>query len=157
MRLTLVVVGSVRPPLATAVHMYEERVRRYWKLDLVEVDPGGPGASAPPPVVMEAEGDRILQRIPEGAHLVALTREAKGMTSRGLARWLGRLELGAHEGACFVIGGAYGLDPRVLARSRRRLSLSPMTLPHEMARLVLLEQLYRAGTIRRGEPYHKEP
>jgi 23S rRNA (pseudouridine1915-N3)-methyltransferase len=84
-----------------------------------------------------------------------MTREGESMASEELARYLERHAVRSSPGVAFVIGGAHGLAEAVLERGRRRLSLSKMTLPHEMARLVLAEQLYRAGTILRGEPYHK--
>lgn len=155
MRIDVVVVGRVRGPLAEGVREYEERATRYWKLQVAEVDAGVSGGKGRPEDVKAAEAERILARIPDGSEVVALTREGKGMSSPGLARWLGHLALHASAGACFVIGGAFGLHDTVLQASRRRLSLSPMTLPHELARLVLTEQLYRAGTILRNEPYHK--
>lgn len=153
MKVTVVVVGRTRPPLAGAVADFEERAGRYWKLEVVEVEAGAKGRSDAG-VVRAAEEERILPRLPEDSPVAALTRKAKGMTSRGLASWLSRQGLHA-GGATFVIGGAYGLGAGVLDRAQRRLSLSPMTLPHELARLVLAEQIYRAGTIVRGEPYHK--
>lgn len=149
------VVGRVRGPLSEGVREYEERAARYWKLQVTAVDAGAPGGKDRPEDVKAAEAERILARIPDGAEVAALTREGKGMTSTGLARWLGRLGLHGSAGACFVIGGAFGLHDTVLRAAHRRLSLSPMTLPHELARLVLAEQLYRAGTILRNEPYHK--
>lgn len=155
MTISVVVVGSVRGPLANAVAEYENRAARYWKLEVVEVEAGG-YRDARPEDVMAAEGERIVARLPDGARVVALTREGKGMTSRGLAAWLSRRGVEASDVA-FVIGGAWGLDRGVLTRASRRLSLSPLTLPHELARLLLAEQLYRAGTILRGEPYHKGP
>lgn len=154
MRVMIVVVGRVRGVLAEAVAEYELRAGRYWKLDVVEV-PQEKSRSATPDQVKAAEGQRILDRIPPGLELVALTRDGRGMDSRAFAGWLERLGVDGSPGAAFVIGGAYGLDDDVLQRARRRLSLSDMTLPHEMARLFLAEQLYRAGTIVRGEPYHK--
>jgi 23S rRNA (pseudouridine1915-N3)-methyltransferase len=153
-KVTLVVVGRVRGPLEAAVRDYETRAGRYWKLEVSEVDPGAQGGGASAAEVREAEGARILARLASGTRVVALTREGKGMGSRALARFLGEAALHAHD-VGFVIGGAFGLAPAVLARADRRLALSPMTLPHEMARLVLAEQLYRAGTILRNEPYHK--
>ncbi len=104
---------------------------------------------------MEAEAERMLPRLPVGASVFALTREGKGMGSRALARALEEQAVRSSPGVAFLIGGAHGLSPSVLSRADRNLSLSDMTLPHEMARLVLAEQLYRAGTILRGEPYHK--
>lgn len=157
MRLVVVAVGRVRGPLAPAVETFEERARRYWKLDIAEVDEGAGGGGTSPERILEAEGERILARIPDEGEIWALTRAGKGITSRGLSRFLERQAVQSREGVCFVLGGAHGLAPRVLSRANRRLSLSPMTLPHDLARLILLEQLYRAGTIRRGEPYHKGP
>ena len=104
---------------------------------------------------MAAEAEKLLARIPPELEVVALTRDGKGMDSRELSRYLERHAVRASAGVSFVIGGAFGLAPEVPARARRKLSLSHMTLPHEMARLILAEQLYRAGTILRGEPYHK--
>lgn len=155
MKITVLSVGRVRGLLAAAVEEYEERASRYWKLEVVEVAAGTGGGGDGPPEVRRVEGERLLGRLPEGVRVVALTRNGKGMTSKGVARWLQRLAVRGHPGACFLIGGAHGLSDPVLDRSDRRLALSPMTLPHEMARLVLAEQLYRAGTIVRGEPYHK--
>lgn len=155
MKVMMVVVGRARGPVAAAVREYEERASRYWKLQVVEVDDGVKGGRAAPERVQAAEAERILARIPEGLEIVALTREGKGMGSRALSRYLQEHALRASPGVAFVIGGAFGLDGSVLGRATRRLSLSPMTMPHDMARLVLAEQIYRAGTIARGEPYHK--
>ncbi len=155
MKIIVVAVGGVKGPLAGAVAEYEARAGRYWKLEVAEVDAGARGRDPDPERVMAAEAERILSRIPEGLEVVALTREAKQMRSRMLARYLQQLMVGSAPGVAFVLGGAYGLDGTVLSRARRKISLSAMTLPHEMARLVLVEQLYRAGTILRNEPYHK--
>lgn len=156
MKITIVAVGRVRGALADAVAEYESRARRYWKLEVVEVDAGASGGRDDVEAVRASEEERILARLPAGVEAVALTRDGEGMGSRPLASWLGELGLRSAPGVAFVIGGAYGLGRGVLERSRH-MSLSPMTLPHEMARLVLAEQLYRAGTILRGEPYHKGP
>lgn len=155
MRVVVVVVGRARGDLAAAIDEYEARAGRYWKLDVVEVAQGGPGRSAAPGQVKAAEAERLLDKIPSELEVVALTRAGEGMSSRELARYLQRLAVGSAPGVAFVIGGAHGLGDDVLDRAARRLALSSMTLPHEMARLVLAEQLYRAGTIARGEPYHK--
>lgn len=156
MKVTIVAVGRVKGALADAVADYEGRAGRYWKLEVVEVDGGAPGGRDDEEAVRAAEEERILSRLPAAAEVVTLTRAAKQRTSRSLASWLGELGLRSSPGVAFVIGGAYGVGKGVLARSSA-LSLSAMTLPHDMARLVLLEQLYRAGTILRGEPYHKGP
>lgn len=155
MRVVVLVVGRARGTLADAVTEYERRAGRYWKLEVVEVDDGVKGGMRDPARVMEAEGERILARLPAGLDVVALTPDGRTATSEALSRDLQDAAVSAHPGFVFVIGGAHGLDRRVLERAARRLSLSPMTFPHDMARLVLAEQLYRAGTIARGEPYHK--
>jgi 23S rRNA (pseudouridine1915-N3)-methyltransferase len=157
MKVRVVAVGRVRGPLAGLVGEYEARAARYWKLEVREVVAGGKGGRAPPERVREAEAERLSAELPEGMDMVALTRAGDPMTSAALASYLGGLAVGASPGVTFAIGGAFGLAPAILARAGRLLSLSAMTLPHEMARLVLAEQLYRAGTIVRGEPYHKTP
>lgn len=151
----VVAVGKVRGELAAAVRDFETRAARYWKLEITEVGAGGSGRGARPSAVMDAEAERILAKIPAELELVALTRGGTGMGSRELAGYLEELGVRSSAGVAFVIGGAFGLGSSVVARAHRQLSLSDMTLPHEMARLLLAEQLYRAGTIVRGEPYHK--
>jgi len=153
MKVMCVVVGGVKGPIARVVGDYAERAERYWRTEWVEVEAGARGRTDPEGV-MEAEAERILARLPERAEVAALTRVGKGMTSRGLSTWIQRAAVHGRDVA-FVIGGAFGLHPSVLDRADRALSLSPMTLPHEIARLVLAEQIYRAGTISRNEPYHK--
>lgn len=155
MKLTLLVVGRVRGPMAAPIEEYEQRIRHYFGFEVVEVkeEPASRGRTAEQ--VMAAEGERLLARVPGGAEVVALHRTGRGWSSEQLARHLETLGVSAHPGMALIIGGAFGLSPQVLERSNRRLSLSAMTLPHELARLVIAEQLYRAGTILRGEPYHK--
>lgn len=98
---------------------------------------------------------RILEAIGEDSRLVALTRVGEPVTSAELARWTERWEMSGGDAVAFAIGGAAGLPQAVLDRATQRVSLSPLTFPHELARVVLYEQLYRAYTIRRGEPYHR--
>ena len=148
-------VGRVRGALAAAVGEYEARARHYWKFEVAEVSAGGRGRTGSPSSVKDAEAERILARIPADFEVVALTRSGKGMDSLELAGYLEDHGVRSTQGVAFVVGGAFGLGEAVLIRARRELSLSEMTLPHEMARLLLAEQLYRAGTIIRGEPYHK--
>ncbi len=155
--ITLLAVGRVKGALAPPVDDYEARLRHYWKFEVVEVEAGAGRGSPTEEAVREAEGARILGRIPEGHELWVLTREGRGMDSPALARTLGERQLHAAPPLVLAIGGAFGFDPSVVARASRELSLSPFTLPHELARLLLVEQLYRAGTILRGEPYHKGP
>ena len=141
MKITAIVVGRAGAPLKDAILEYETRAGRYWKFNVIEV-------------TSEA---RLLARLPESAQIVALTRTGQGMTSTDLAGYLQDHALHSTPEVCFLIGGAFGLGPDILERAQKRWSLSDATLPHEMARLVLAEQLYRVGTIVRNEPYHKGP
>lgn len=154
MRVTVSVVGKPRAAgLAAAIHEYEARAARYWPLEIHEVREERARA-APADLVREREGERLTARLPPAAHLVACDLVGEHMTSSQFADWLQRARNEARDVA-FVIGGAFGLAPSLRARAHTRLALAPWTLPHELARLVLAEQLYRAGTIARGEPYHK--
>jgi len=156
MKITILVVGRVRGALAVPIRDFEERAGRYWKLDVVEVDAGASkGGDKSPDAVRAAEGDRLGRRRPAGTEVVALTRRGKGMSSKDLAAYLEDHAVHSSPGVTFMIGGAFGLGSTLLAKASRELALSPMTMPHEMARLVLAEQLYRAGTILKNEPYHK--
>ena len=154
MRVLVIVVGKPREPgLAAAIEEFETRAARYWPLDVHEVrEEPARGASAD--LVREREGERRLARVPAGAEVVACDVEGVAMSSDAFAQWLQRTREAARSVA-LVVGGAYGLSDTVRTRAKSRLSLAPWTLPHELARLVLAEQLYRAGTIVRGEPYHK--
>ena len=156
-RIIMASVGRNRPSaLRSATEAYEHRLRRYVRIETVVVEPARlPDARAAE--AREVEAEALERRIPDGLELVALTREGKPWTTRTLADYLDDLHTYGRPGAAFAIGGAHGLAPRLLARARKLLSLSAMTLPHEVARLVLTEQLSRAGTILRGEPYHKGP
>jgi 23S rRNA (pseudouridine1915-N3)-methyltransferase len=153
MRLTVAVVGKPRnAALSAAIHDYETRAARYWPLDVHEVKEER-SASLTPRIVRQKEGDRLAERA-GAARLVACDASGISYTSERFAEWL-RTERDRDRDLAFVIGGAFGLSEEVLAKSSVRLSLAPWTLAHELARLVLAEQLYRAGTIVRGEPYHK--
>ncbi len=155
LKVLVVAVGKVKGPLAPVVAEYECRAARYWKLAVEEVESGARRGSRDPEAVMTAESGRLLSRVPDGLELIALTRGGKQMGSEELSGYLQELGVRSSAGVAFLIGGAHGLAQHILTKAQRRLSLSAMTLPHEVARLVLAEQLYRAGTIARGEPYHK--
>lgn len=154
MKVIVAAVGKPRDPaLAAAIHEYEGRASRYWPLEVHEVR-GEPAKSVSADLVREREGKRLTDVLPSPAHVVACDQRGTPRTSEEFSAWLhGERERG--RDVAFLIGGAFGLSPSVLSRARSRLSLAPWTLPHELARLVLAEQLYRAGTIVRREPYHK--
>lgn len=155
MRIAVVAVGRARGHLADALREYEARTARYFTFQAHEVREEPARQGNPVARVRDEEGKRLLARVPDGWQVIALHREGRGWSSEQLAEHLGQAGLHGGPGAAFLIGGAFGLSPAVLARADHLLSLSAFTMPHEMARLVLTEQLYRAGTILRGEPYHK--
>ena len=153
MRVIVAVVGKPRnAALAAAIEDYETRAARYWPLDVHEVREERAGA-LPAAQVREREGERLLERAGRG-RVVACDPGGRSYTSEEFAAWL-QQERDGNRDVSILIGGAFGLSENVLARAVSRLSLAPWTLPHELARLVLAEQLYRAGSISRGEPYHK--
>ena len=135
MRWTVLSVGRLRPPYADDIEHYRGLLRRYATVELVEV----------------REDDALVRRIPERSFVSLLADRGEAMDTMAFSRWVQARREAAID-VCFVIGGAYGLDE--LDRADHRLSLGPMTLPHQLARVVLLEQLYRAHRILAGEPYH---
>jgi 23S rRNA (pseudouridine1915-N3)-methyltransferase len=153
MRFRVIVVGKPRhKAIGSAIAEYEERAARYWPIEFVELrDEPLRGASTS--AARDAEGERILARI-SARTVVACDERGRGMTSADFSSWMRRLQEAATD-VDIVIGGALGLSEAVRSRATHTLSLAPWTLSHELARLVLAEQLYRAGTIVRGEPYHK--
>ncbi|HUF49232.1 MAG TPA: 23S rRNA (pseudouridine(1915)-N(3))-methyltransferase RlmH [Longimicrobiales bacterium] len=155
MKLLLIAVGRPGRVLARAITEYEARARRYWSLDVVEVKEERARAGLTPDHVRDAEAKRLLERAPKELEWIALTRTGDAWSSRRLARHIERTAVLAGAGMAFLIGGSLGLGDAVLRAAQRRMRLSTYTFPHDLARLVLLEQLYRAGTIVRGEPYHK--
>jgi 23S rRNA (pseudouridine1915-N3)-methyltransferase len=141
MRYRVVAVGRLRDAaLRAASDEYLGRLRHYARVEEHEVK----------------DEARVLGAVPEGTRLVALSRTGEAWTSRELAERTARWDLEARD-VTFAIGGADALPSDVLARAERVWSLSALTLPHEVVRLVVYEQLYRAFTIRRGEPYHRGP
>jgi len=154
MRILVAVVGKPRDAaLATAIREYETRAARYWPVAFKEVREES-SRSLSVQQVREREGERLAAAVPAGAHVVACELGGAAMTSEEFAEWLQRRREQAKDVA-FMIGGAHGLGEAAQRSASTRLSLAPWTLPHEIARLVLAEQLYRAGTIIRREPYHK--
>jgi 23S rRNA (pseudouridine1915-N3)-methyltransferase len=155
MKVTLLAVGRARGALAGAIAEYEGRLRHYWVFEAAQVKEEPFRRAGDAGRVRDEEGKRLLARVPPGSEVVALHETGKQWSSEELSRWLQERALRGSPGAAFLVGGAYGLSDEVLRTARHRLSLSAFTLPHELARLVLTEQLYRAGTLARGEPYHK--
>jgi 23S rRNA (pseudouridine1915-N3)-methyltransferase len=150
--IALLAVGKLRPSLREACDDYLRRLSRYVRVREVEIREA---ARAPTLTAQRRqEAERLRERLPAGAGLVALAREGTALTSEALAGQMERWQL-AGRPLALLLGGSRGLDPELIAEAQMRWSLGPLTLPHELARLVVLEQVYRAFTILRGEPYHK--
>lgn len=153
MRIRVLAVGKDRSGLyAPAVEEYAGRLSRYARFELLEIPEARRRAGTPQ--ARDEEGESILARLVDRERVVALDERGEEPTSAGLARKLEGWMRGGRDVA-LVIGGSDGLAAAVLDRAAERLALSRLTLAHRLARLVLLEQLYRAFTILRGEPYHK--
>ena len=159
MKITVICVGKIKEKYFTgAIEEYAKRLSRYCKLDLIEVpDEKTPdGASEGLELqIKEKEGERILQKIPDGAFVVALAIDGKMLDSEELAGQMERWNVCGISHVVFLIGGSLGLAPTVLKRADYKLSFSKMTFPHQLMRVILLEQVYRSFRIRNHEPYHK--
>jgi 23S rRNA (pseudouridine1915-N3)-methyltransferase len=135
-----------------------KRLAPYARVDVVEVDEAGFGESPAPSgreKIKEKEGERLLKRIRPDTFLIALDIKGEARSSEQMADVLGRLALEGQGDITFVIGGSLGLSRNILNRANLRLSFSKFTFPHQLMRLILLEQLYRWFKIMKGEPYHK--
>ncbi len=159
MRITVVAMGKVKERFfADAIGEYSKRLSRYCKLDILQVadekTPDGAG-SALERQIRDKEGERILAQLKEGMYVVALAIEGKMLSSEELASRIQQLGTGGQSHIALVIGGSLGLSEAVLKRADCLLSFSRMTFPHQLMRVILLEQLYRGFRIIAGEPYHK--
>lgn len=159
MEVYIVAVGKVKEKfLVAGIEEYAKRLRPYIKLEIREgaeekvPDPLSPGQAAR---IMELEGRSLLRLLPPGAYTIALDRQGQMLSSEELAEHMAYLALRGRSQVAFVIGGTLGLSEEVLARADFKLSFSRLTFPHQLMRLLLLEQLYRAWKIQRGEPYHR--
>ena len=153
-RATIVVAGRLKGWSTEGSEDYLKRLRRYFPTDVIEV-PEEDMNRRSQDEVLAAEATRISKRLPPGAHVIALDRErGKPLASEDMARKLGSLGASGRSHVAFVLGGPLGLDPEMLNGADEIWSFGPITLPHALARVVLLEQLYRAVKIERGEKYH---
>ena len=156
MQITLVTVGRFKDACyRDAAQNYIKRLQHYVAYDEIEVREERGGKNARVSDIIEREGHRLLSALPPDATVVALGPSGKLCRSEILANRLNLMRVQRKSRLFFLIGGPFGLSSRVLSRADWHLSLSPMTFPHELARVILLEQLYRAFTIIRGENYHK--
>lgn len=159
MRITIACVGRVKEKYFTgAIEEYSKRLSRYCKLDIAEVaDEKTPDGASDTlnRQIREREGRRLLDKIPEDAYVIALAIEGKQPDSMELSEKIGQLGIRGVSHIVFVIGGSLGLSAEVMKRANEAMSFSRMTFPHQLMRVILLEQVYRAYRIMNHEPYHK--
>lgn len=159
MKITLITVGKIKEKyLEQAIAEYSKRLNRYCKLEIIQVaDEKTPdGASLlVEEQIKEKEGQRILSHIKDGMYVIALAIQGNMLTSEELAQKMDTLGISGVSHAAFVIGGSLGLSEQVLKRADYQLSFSKMTFPHQLMRVILLEQIYRSYRIISGAPYHK--
>ena len=159
MRIRIVCIGKLKERYwSEAVEEYSKRLSRYCELEIVQLKearlPDRASLADEQNVIFE-EGQSILKNIKEGSQVITLEIKGKELSSEGLSAYLGELQLEGKSDLTFVIGGSLGLSEQVSARADFKLSFSRMTFPHQMMRVVVLEQLYRACRIAAGERYHK--
>ena len=159
MKITILAVGKVKEKYFTgAIQEYSKRLSRYCKLEIVEVaDEKTPDRASEreEELIREKEAQRLQKYIREDAYVIALAIDGQQTTSEGFADKIHTLGLKGQSHIIFVIGGSIGLAPSVQQRADEKLSFSKMTFPHQLMRVVLLEQIYRGYRIIHGEPYHK--
>ena len=157
--ITLIAMGKLKEKFyLSAAAEYEKRLKGYCSFRILELpevrlpeDPSPAEISAG----LEKEAELIFSKLPKGAWLCVLTPEGKMLSSEDLAGKLKDVKLSGKSSACFLIGSSFGMSPRVKAKADFKLSMSPMTFPHHLAQIMVLEQLYRAEAIQAGSKYHK--
>ncbi|MCR5004440.1 MAG: 23S rRNA (pseudouridine(1915)-N(3))-methyltransferase RlmH [Clostridiales bacterium] len=159
MKITLIACGRIKEKFyKDAVAEYAKRLSAYCTLNIIEVTDEKNKenmTAAETAQLLDKEAERIVAKIPEGAYVCALAIEGVARDSEGMARWLRDLTLHGVSHIAFIIGGSVGLSERVLQMSKEKISFSKLTFPHQLMRVIFLEQLYRWYKIERGEPYHK--
>lgn len=157
--ITLIAMGKLKEKFyLEAAAEYEKRLKGYCKFQILELpevrlsDDPSPGEIT---TGLEKEAQAILSKIPKGAWLCVLTPEGKMLSSENLAEKLREVKLSGKSSACFLIGSSFGISPVIKEKADFKLSMSPMTFPHHLARVMALEQLYRAEAIQAGSKYHK--
>ncbi len=159
MNIRLITVGKIKEKyIQEGIKEYSKRLSRYCSLDIIEID----DEKAPEnlsdkemDIVKQKEGERILAKIPQSSFVIALVIEGKQLSSEDLAEKIDSLMIDGVSDITFLIGGSLGLSNEVISRSNFKLSFSKMTFPHQLMRMILLEQIYRAWRIIKNEPYHK--
>lgn len=155
-RITVIAVGKLKEKFwAAACDEYLKRLRPYAKVTVAEIPDVDPARAGGVEAARDREGAGVLAAVPEGAHAVLMAIEGVQRSSVAFSQHLDELALRGESDLAFIIGGSDGVSDAVRARADDTFSFGPITLPHNLARVVLLEQLYRAFKISRGEPYHK--
>lgn len=157
--ITLIAMGKLKEKFyLSAAAEYEKRLKGYCRFQILELpEVRLPEDPSPAEIAagLEKEADMILAKIPKSAWFCILTPEGKMLSSEALAEKMRDVKLSGKSSACFLIGSSFGIAPRVKAQADLKLSMSPMTFPHHLARIMVLEQLYRAEAIQAGSKYHK--
>ena len=159
MRINIICVGKIKEKyLKLGIDEFKKRLSKYCKLDIIELD----DEKAPEnlsdkemEMIKDKEGKKILAKIKYTSYVIALAIDGKSLSSEELADTINKLGIRGVSNITFVIGGSLGLSDEVLSRADYKLSFSKMTFPHQLMRLILLEQVYRSYRINNGEPYHK--
>ena len=155
MKIKIVCIGKTqRGYLTQGIREYLERLRHYTGMEWIELQPSSKSRSLRPDERLKEEAEKIRSHIRSSSIIVVLTEGGKAVSSVDFSKWLERQMIEGRQEIDFILGGDQGLDPQFLSDAGLCLSLSRMTFTHQMTRLILLEQLYRAFTIIRGEPYH---
>ena len=158
MRINIVCVGKIKEKyLKLGIDEFKKRLSKYCKLEIIELeDEKAPENLSDKEMLMikEKEGKKILSKIKDNSYVIALAIDGKNLSSEELAETINKLGVRGISNITFVIGGSLGLSDEVLSRADYKLSFSKMTFPHQLMRLILLEQVYRAYRINNGEPYH---
>jgi len=157
--ITLIAMGKLKEKFyLSAAAEYEKRMKGYCQFQLLELPEARLSEDPSPAEIsagLEKEADMILSRIPKGTWFCTLTPEGKMLSSEALAEKLRDVKISGKSSACFLIGSSFGMAQRIKNRADLKLSMSPMTFPHHLARIMVLEQLYRAEAIQAGSKYHK--
>jgi 23S rRNA (pseudouridine1915-N3)-methyltransferase len=156
MKLTFVFAGSHSDrEMSDAAERYLNRIKHFYPVQIVEVKPERGRQNSSDEAIIRAQSARLAAAIPGRGYTVVLDERGQSLDSLKFAKWLERLTMDSPDGVNFVVGGDVGMDDTVRRRADKLLSLSAMTLPHQFARVLLLEQIYRACTLMRNIPYHK--
>ena len=159
MKITILSVGKIKEKyLSDAIAEYVKRLGRYCKLNIIQVqDEKTPDSihESQRQLILEKEASRLMSHLDDSSYLIALAINGKQLSSEELAEKINILGLNGKSSITFVIGGSLGLSDEVLNRADYKLSFSAMTFPHQLMRVILLEQIYRANRIIKNEPYHK--